>query len=45
MSTGKEFKYSDLLNARARASGSLDSWLSQLDEFGILIMAAASLAE
>ncbi|MCJ1331273.1 hypothetical protein MMC10_007961 [Thelotrema lepadinum] len=45
LSAGKELKYCDLLNSRARAGGALDSWLSQLDDFGTLVMAAASLTD
>jgi hypothetical protein len=43
MNTGKHLTYGDLLEARFGTDGSLDSWLVELDEFGTLIMAAASL--
>ena len=31
------------MNFHLRAEGALDPWLSQLDEFGALVMAAGSL--
>lgn len=39
----KQLTYGDLLNHRSRPDRILDSWLSQLDDFGTLVMAAASL--
>ena len=35
--------YGDLLNFRFKKESPLDAWLSQLDDFGTLVMAAASL--
>lgn len=43
MSPRKQLTYGDLLNSRSRADHTLDSWLSELDDFGTLVMAAASL--
>lgn len=40
---GEEFTYSDLLQYGLRGDGSLDPWLSEIDEFGNLVIAAASL--
>ncbi|KAG9231563.1 hypothetical protein BJ875DRAFT_113309 [Amylocarpus encephaloides] len=40
-----QLTYGDLLNFRSRADRRLDSWLSQLDDFGSLVMAAANLTE
>jgi hypothetical protein len=37
------FTYSDLLQYGPGNDGSLDFWLSKIDEFGNVIMAAASL--
>jgi len=40
----KHLTYGDLLNTRfGTDNGSLDSWLAELDDFGTLVMAAASL--
>jgi hypothetical protein len=39
----KRLTYGDLLNFHVRAEGTLDHWLSQLDDFGTLVMAAGSL--
>lgn len=37
--------YGDLINSRNRPEDRrLDGWLSQLDDFGMLVLAAASLA-
>lgn len=41
--TGRQLTYGDLLNSRCKPDRALDSWLSQLDDFGTLVMAAASL--
>ncbi|KAK8907958.1 hypothetical protein QC760_003831 [Botrytis cinerea] len=42
---GKQLTYGDLINSRSRPEDrSLDGWLSQLDDFGMLVLAAASLA-
>jgi hypothetical protein len=41
----KQLTYGDLLNNRLRTDGALDSWLEQLDDFGTLVMAAASLKD
>lgn len=41
----EQLTYGDLLNARSRPTDHrLDVWLSQLDDFGMLVLAAASLA-
>lgn len=45
MSKGTHLTYGDLVNYRNRVSGALDEWLSCLDDFGTLVMAAASLYE
>lgn len=37
--------YGDLLDFRFRTDDALDSWLSQVDDFGTLVMAAASLPD
>ena len=42
---GKQLTYGDLVNNRLRTDGALDSWLEQLDDFGTLVMAAASLKD
>ncbi|TGO28082.1 hypothetical protein BPAE_0032g00250 [Botrytis paeoniae] len=42
---GIQLTYGDLINSRTRPEDrTLDGWLSQLDEFGTLVLAAASLA-
>ena len=41
---GKQLTYGDLVN-RLRTDGALDSWLEQLDDFGTLVMVAASLKD
>ncbi|TAQ87225.1 hypothetical protein B7494_g4451 [Chlorociboria aeruginascens] len=41
----KQLTYGDLLNLRFKENGALDSWLSHLDEFGMLVMAAASIPD
>jgi len=41
----KQLTYGDLLHSRFRTDHTLDSWLSELDEFGTLVMAAASIPE
>jgi len=52
MKEGNELTYSHLLNFRFRADGRerrdsgdkrIEEWLAQLDDFGMLVMAAASL--
>jgi hypothetical protein len=42
---GKQLTYGDLLDSRFRTDRTLDSWLEQLDDFGTLVMAAASLGD
>lgn len=42
---GNQLTYGDLLNSRSGTRRGLDLWLSQLDDFGTLVMAAASLTE
>lgn len=44
MTGEKRLLYEDLLQCRSRTDGRLESWLSELDDFGSLVMAAASLA-
>jgi len=53
MKDGNELTYSHLLKFRSRADGRekrdgwdkrIEEWLAQLDDFGMLVMAAASLA-
>lgn len=39
----RQLTYKDLLNIGSRRDDTLDSWLSQLDDFGTLVMAAASM--
>jgi len=39
----KRLTYGDLMNFHLRPEGTLDPWLSQLDDFGTLVMAAASM--
>ncbi|KAF7896774.1 uncharacterized protein EAF01_009177 [Botrytis porri] len=42
---GERLTYGDLINSRNRPQDrTLDGWLSQLDDFGMLVLAAASLA-
>ncbi|KAF7959519.1 hypothetical protein EAE96_001135 [Botrytis aclada] len=42
---GIQLTYGDLINSRTRPEDRrLDGWLSQLDDFGMLVLAAASLA-
>jgi hypothetical protein len=41
----KQLTYGDLLNSRFTPDRALDSWLEQLDDFGNLVMAAASLRD
>ncbi|KAH8684915.1 hypothetical protein BGZ60DRAFT_398670 [Tricladium varicosporioides] len=41
----KQLTYGDLLFARFRTDAMIDAWLSQLDDFGTLVMAAASLTQ
>ncbi|TGO55353.1 hypothetical protein BCON_0093g00260 [Botryotinia convoluta] len=42
---GIQLTYGDLINSRTKPEDrTLDGWLSQLDDFGILVLAAASLA-
>ncbi|TGO17712.1 hypothetical protein BTUL_0015g00480 [Botrytis tulipae] len=42
---GTQLTYGDLINSRNRLEDRrLDGWLSQLDDFGMLVLAAASLA-
>ena len=43
MATGKQLTYGDLMNYRFTGNRSLDHWLSQVDDFGTLVVAAASL--
>lgn len=41
----KQLTYGDLINSRSKpADHTLDGWLSHLDDFGMLVLAAASLA-
>lgn len=42
MSIGNQLTYGDLLNSRSGTGRALDLWLSQVDDFGTLVMAAAS---
>lgn len=42
---GKQLTFGDLVNSRFRADRTLDPWLEQLDDFGMLVMAAASLGD
>lgn len=39
----RQLTYGDLMESRFRKDNALDSWLFQLDDFGTLVMAAASL--
>ncbi|KUJ14516.1 uncharacterized protein LY89DRAFT_736549 [Mollisia scopiformis] len=41
--TSKTLTYADLMNFQHQEEGSLDFWLSYIDNFGTLLMAAASL--
>lgn len=41
----KQLTYGDLLKSRFKTDHTLDSWLEQLDDFGTLVMAAASLRD
>lgn len=41
----KRLTFGDLISSRSRlADHALDGWLSQLDDFGMLVLSAASLA-
>lgn len=42
---GKQLTYGDLVNNKLGTDGALDSWLEQLDDFGTLVRAAASLKD
>jgi hypothetical protein len=41
----KQLTHGDLLKSRFKSDTLLDSWLEQLDGFGTLVMAAASLVQ
>ena len=41
--TKEQLTYGDLLKLRFNPNTALNNWLSQLDDFGTLVMAAASL--
>lgn len=39
----KDLTYKDLTNPQFQVEGTLDPWLSQLDDFGTLVIAAANI--
>lgn len=43
MGNTRHLRYNDLMNPQLQAKGTLDGWMTNLDEFGTLIMTAVGI--